>query len=71
MRQLSELHQRLQRSPAQCLLVTRLPISPQAEQISQRYQLRIKLLNTLGETENYANIIDLLEDIVIALSGCE
>ncbi|MBC8210789.1 MAG: zinc ABC transporter substrate-binding protein [Gammaproteobacteria bacterium] len=69
-RQLSQLHLQLADSAPKCLLVSSLPASKQALQISQRYQLEIKLINTLGETSNPKNIIDLLNEIAVTLQQC-
>ncbi|MBC8503828.1 MAG: zinc ABC transporter substrate-binding protein [Chloroflexi bacterium] len=71
LRQLAELHQRLQQAPPSCLLVTKLPISQQARQISQRYRLKITQINTLDETDNHKSILDLLKDIITSLSSCQ
>jgi len=69
-RQLSQLHQQLADSAPNCLLVSSLPASKQALQISQRYQLAIKRINTLGEDSESESIIELLNDIAITLQQC-
>jgi len=69
-KQLKQLHAQLADSTPRCLLVSSLPASKQALQISQRYQLEIKLINTLGEASEPETIIDLLNDIAITLQQC-
>jgi zinc transport system substrate-binding protein len=70
-KQLTRLHQTLQQSPVKFLLVTSLPLSPQAQQISQQYQLRVERINTLGKTTENASITDFFNDIVNSLSHCQ
>lgn len=70
-KQLSALHDTLQKTPAKCLLIPRLPISNQAEQLRQQYDLKIERVKLLGEDEEFTSIIDLLDSIVKPLTSCQ
>ncbi len=69
-KQLKELHSRLKKNPANCLLIPGMPISNPAKQISEQYNLQIKLVDLLGRNREINNIIDLLDAIVKPLSSC-
>ena len=70
MRSLDRIHRQLPSTPAACLLVSSLPLSKQARQISQRYQLKVQLVNILNEDGAAETIMELLESIVSALETC-
>lgn len=70
-RQLSVLHEQLKASPPACLLVSSLPASQQALQLSRRYEIDIRLIDTLGDTGHPETIIQLLDAIVKVLVACE
>jgi len=70
-KQLSYLYSQLQTTPAQCLLVTALPLSSQAQQISTKFGLNTPVINTLDTNNNYHSIIDLLDSIVKNISNCQ
>ena len=69
-RHLAELHAQLDAKPVACLLVSRLPLSRQARQLSQRQMLKIKVIDTLNENNRYTSIIALLDSIVTSLEDC-
>lgn len=70
-RQLSELHQALKKNPPKCLLVSQLPLSSQAIQISQQYRLKVLKVDTLGEQSSYSSILNILDNIMTNLESCQ
>ncbi len=69
-RHLSRLQERLKQSPVKCLLVTKLPLSPQARQISEQYRLKVQRIETLGSDNAQQDILDFFERIASALEPC-
>ncbi len=69
-RQLSALHETLQKTPAKCLLIVREPMDKQAKQLSSQYDLKVERVRLLGEDSSIKSIIDLLDEIVKQLSSC-
>ena len=69
-RHLSRLQAALKQSPVQCLLVSQLPPSPQAQQISQQFKLRIQLIETLGNPGKAQTTTDFFDAIAAALEHC-
>lgn len=69
-RHLAGLHAQLEAHPVACLLVSRLPLSRQTRQLSQRHRLKVKVIETLNENNRYPNIIALLDSIVTSLEDC-
>lgn len=70
-KQLSTLHETLNNTPAKCLLIPRTPMSKQAEQLTQQYELTVEHVKLLGEDDQFTSIIDLLDSIVKPLSSCQ
>jgi len=70
-KQLSWLHRLLDNEPTRCLLVSSLPISKQAKQIQQQYELEVHLIDILDYHNQYRSIVDMLEDISVKLQSCE
>lgn len=69
-RHLTELHDLLQSDPVTCMLVSSLPLSRQVQQLSQRFQLKVKVIYTLNENNQHNSIISLLDTIVDSLEDC-
>ncbi|MCP4074783.1 MAG: zinc ABC transporter substrate-binding protein [Gammaproteobacteria bacterium] len=69
-KQISRLHQQLKQTPAKCLVVTSLPLSQQAQQIVNKFQLETVAINLLNERNSHQSVMDLLDNIVTKLSNC-
>ncbi len=69
-RHLTKLHDELKREPVKCLLVSQLPVSAQASQISRQYDLRIIEIDTMGSALKNDSIIDLLDGVFSAVKPC-
>lgn len=69
-RGLTHLNNQLQKTPAKCLLVDRLPASRQAQQIAERHGLNIRHIDVLSGASELPSIIDLYQRITDTLQGC-
>ena len=69
-RGLSQLHHKLEHTPANCLLVDHLPASRQAQQIAEQHGLRLKRVDILSGASEFASIIDMYQRIVKILLEC-
>lgn len=70
-RGLAHLNAQLQKAPAKCLLVDRLPASRQARQIAARHDLEIRHIDVLSGADEMPSIIDLYQRITDTLQGCQ
>ena len=69
-RQLKNLYQTLDASGAKCLLTPSLPLSAQARQLADRYQLQPVLIDILDQQGQLKHIDELLQRIFAALQDC-
>jgi len=70
-RQLSVLNQKLKEHAVSCLLVSRLPISKQARQMSEQHHLEVLHIDILDDRDQFSDIIELLDDIAKKLNTCQ
>jgi zinc transport system substrate-binding protein len=68
---LNQLHKKLASEAVNCLLVSNLPLSKQAEQLSQRYALSVFLIDILNNQHQYLSLLDLYNDIISKIQACE
>jgi len=69
-RHLSRLQAALKQSPVKCLLVSKLPPGPQAQQISKQFKLSIQLIETLGKPGKQQTTVEFFDAIADALGHC-